>query len=350
MSASDAAPLPRLGEVFFDVRGSSRSMRLSWYADTDVAVFSIWQGGRCTGTFRLPIADLGRMIEILQRGPHDRRLPEGPAGYRSELDEFDGRPRAELGPPDQSYRDRDFGDRDARDRDVRDRDLQQTQAAGSDWGAGDDTESSRRAGARGSAWAARSGDYQEDDYPGRGGSDRDYRGQESADGYAGRRDHGESDYWDDNSGYQRSADGRGRFAGGEPAGADLPGPGFGDGRVADPRFADAEFADADFGRGFGDADFADASGAGYGDERFVPPYVRGQDETYLNDNTVVAPGERRGYDPRAYPDDRQAPSRRGSHHREPSWSEDPYYDEPEYRLSADAASGQRDSAGRHAGR
>ena len=70
MSASDAAPLPRLGEVYFDVRGESRSMRLSWYADTGVAVFSIWQGGTCTGTFRLPIADLPRMIEALQRGPH----------------------------------------------------------------------------------------------------------------------------------------------------------------------------------------------------------------------------------------------------------------------------------------
>ena len=73
MSASDAAPLPRLGEVFFDVRGNSRSMRLSWYADTGVAVFSIWQGGMCTGTFRLPIDDLARMIEILQRGPRGLR-------------------------------------------------------------------------------------------------------------------------------------------------------------------------------------------------------------------------------------------------------------------------------------
>src|SRR5690349_25088172 len=79
MSASDAAPLPRLGEVYFDVRGESRSMRLSWYADTGVAVFSIWQGGTCTGTFRLPIADLPRMIEALQRGPHgDAEDPAGP--------------------------------------------------------------------------------------------------------------------------------------------------------------------------------------------------------------------------------------------------------------------------------
>jgi len=74
MSASDAAPLPRLGEVFFDVRGEARTMRVSWYADTQIAVFSIWQGGTCTGTFRLPIPELPRMIEALQRGP------EGAAG------------------------------------------------------------------------------------------------------------------------------------------------------------------------------------------------------------------------------------------------------------------------------
>src|SRR5579859_3631407 len=69
MSAHDAAPLPRLGEVFFDVRGDSRTMRLSWYADTGVAVFSIWQGGTCTGTFRLPMSELPRMVDTLTHGP-----------------------------------------------------------------------------------------------------------------------------------------------------------------------------------------------------------------------------------------------------------------------------------------
>src|ERR1700761_9104852 len=94
MSASDAAPLPRLGEVFFDVRGSSRSMRLSWYSDTGVAVFSIWQGGTCTGTFRLPIDDLPRMVDALQRGPRGSGPPGGDApdltglpGGRSNLPE-----------------------------------------------------------------------------------------------------------------------------------------------------------------------------------------------------------------------------------------------------------------------
>ena len=86
MSASDAAPLPRLGEVFFDVRGNSRSMRLSWYADTGVAVLSIWQGGMCTGTFRLAIDDLPRMVETLQRGPDGQRA-QPPAAHRPGVDD-----------------------------------------------------------------------------------------------------------------------------------------------------------------------------------------------------------------------------------------------------------------------
>jgi hypothetical protein len=69
MSMTDPAPLPRLGEVFFDVRSKSRSLRISWYADTGVAVLSIWQGGTCTGSFRLPMGDLPRLIEALQAGP-----------------------------------------------------------------------------------------------------------------------------------------------------------------------------------------------------------------------------------------------------------------------------------------
>src|ERR1700761_3253456 len=93
MSASDAAPLPRLGEVFFDVRGSSRSMRLSWYSDTGVAVFSIWQGGTCTGTFRLPIDDLARLIDSLRRG-----VPGGQADEATGPIALSGqRPRLALG-------------------------------------------------------------------------------------------------------------------------------------------------------------------------------------------------------------------------------------------------------------
>ena len=78
MSEPDAVPLPREGEVFFDVRGESRTMRLSWYADSSVAVFSIWQGNRCTSTFRLPFGDLARMVETLQAGPPSREPDRHP--------------------------------------------------------------------------------------------------------------------------------------------------------------------------------------------------------------------------------------------------------------------------------
>src|SRR5215467_14658177 len=78
MSEPDAVPLPREGEIFFDVRGEARCMRLSWYADSAVAVFSIWQGNRCTGTFRLPFADLGRMAQALQSGPGKPAVTDRP--------------------------------------------------------------------------------------------------------------------------------------------------------------------------------------------------------------------------------------------------------------------------------
>ncbi len=116
MSASGAAPLPRLGEVFFDVRGDSRSMRLSWYADTGVAVFSIWQGDMCTGTFRLPISELPHMIDTLQRrpdlaGPADRAatsyLHELPAaGHQpdgDQADQADGCSHADRSPDAYSH-------------------------------------------------------------------------------------------------------------------------------------------------------------------------------------------------------------------------------------------------------
>ena len=110
MSASDAAPLPRLGEVYFDVRGESRSMRLSWYADTGVAVFSIWQGGTCTGTFRLPIADLPRMVEALQRGPHGDARGSGEARGAAEQRGRAGQRAGQAPEPDTGYSEPGFSD------------------------------------------------------------------------------------------------------------------------------------------------------------------------------------------------------------------------------------------------
>jgi hypothetical protein len=83
MPESDQSPPPHVGEVFFDIRGNSRSMRVSWYADSPVAVLSIWQGGVCTVTFRVAAGDLPRLIDALERGPGGRRPADqtGPPEY-----------------------------------------------------------------------------------------------------------------------------------------------------------------------------------------------------------------------------------------------------------------------------
>lgn len=90
---SGATPLPRDGEVFFDDRGKDRALRLSWHPDAQVMVISIWNGGVCSGTFRLPARDVPVFMESLAQAmpsspPRGRRhaAPEGradaPAGSR----------------------------------------------------------------------------------------------------------------------------------------------------------------------------------------------------------------------------------------------------------------------------
>ena len=71
MSASDAAPLPVSARFSLTCAETLARCGWSWYADTGVAVFSIWQGDTCTGTFRLPIPELPRMVEALAKGPPD---------------------------------------------------------------------------------------------------------------------------------------------------------------------------------------------------------------------------------------------------------------------------------------
>jgi len=58
--------LPVTGEVFLDARGSERALRVSWHAEADVVVLSLWRQGTCTGTFRLPAEDVPDLIEALR--------------------------------------------------------------------------------------------------------------------------------------------------------------------------------------------------------------------------------------------------------------------------------------------
>lgn len=224
MSASDAAPLPRLGEVFFDVRGNSRSMRLSWYADTGVAVFSIWQGGVCTGTFRLPIDDLPRMVATLQRGPQGGRARSAPPGEDPYGETVAvGQPRYPQRP-----------------------------------------------------------DYQSGSYP----RPDDYH---PAGDYAQPDDFG-TDFGPDY-----------RY--------DPPGP--------------EQFIDT-------------AGGPDYSQERFVPPYVRGQGEGYPIDNPADETEFGPGYGQAAFHPDRQPGPSRSDQYPEPPWTSAGYSDDPRYRLDPDS--------------
>lgn len=65
-------PLPTAGEVFLDARGSQRALRVTWHGEADLVVLSLWHGGTCTGTFRLPVAEVPDLIDVLRDGPRRR--------------------------------------------------------------------------------------------------------------------------------------------------------------------------------------------------------------------------------------------------------------------------------------
>jgi hypothetical protein len=344
MSASDAAPLPRLGEVFFDVRGNSRSMRLSWYADTDVAVFSIWQGGVCTGTFRLPMGDLSRMIEILQRGPdkrHERGSGRGPTVRRVRERGISEHGVSEHGVSehgagehgagqqgDHGYADSGYDpDYEADYNGQYDADYTVANASAHN---GPASEADYRSGTHGPASAGeygggeyRSGEYRSGDYipadygPGEHGSgdygSGDYGSGDYGSGDYGSGDYGSGDYIEpsyEDAGYR---DGGSR-AGGHRAGGHRAEPSGRD-EYGRPDFEQAAYAPRPGYWHEDDRYQADATGqrsvrtdqAGYGQQRFVPPYV----------------------------------------HPQPDSSESGYLDESEYRLPADPAAPSRHSADRY---
>jgi hypothetical protein len=62
----EVRPLPSPGDVFTDVRGEDRTMRVSYHADRGVVVVSLWVGGLCRGSFRLAEGEVGRLIDLLE--------------------------------------------------------------------------------------------------------------------------------------------------------------------------------------------------------------------------------------------------------------------------------------------
>lgn len=61
----EVLPMPAVGDVFRDVRGDDRTMRVSYHQDREVVVVSLWAGAACRGSFRLAADDAGRLVALL---------------------------------------------------------------------------------------------------------------------------------------------------------------------------------------------------------------------------------------------------------------------------------------------
>lgn len=53
---------------FSDARSPVRRMAVSTHSDLGILVLSLWQGDRCTGTFRLPMTEGARVVSTLVYG------------------------------------------------------------------------------------------------------------------------------------------------------------------------------------------------------------------------------------------------------------------------------------------
>lgn len=64
--------LPVRRDIFLDDRGDDRGLRVTTHADEGVVILSIWHGDKCAASFRLPVADTGRLIAMLAGGLTDQ--------------------------------------------------------------------------------------------------------------------------------------------------------------------------------------------------------------------------------------------------------------------------------------
>ncbi|MFI7214143.1 hypothetical protein [Micromonospora maritima] len=71
----EVRPMPGFGDLFTDLRGEDRTLRVSYHPDRGAVVLSLWSGPRCRGSFRLAEADVERFLALLtaMRDDADRR-------------------------------------------------------------------------------------------------------------------------------------------------------------------------------------------------------------------------------------------------------------------------------------
>jgi len=354
----------------------------------------------CTGTFRLPIGDLSRMIEILERGPSPQgrgRAPvsaahrgqeRGRGEYPADEDEIgllDAPSGAGGSAGPGGYAGAEYTADYGRTGQYAEGGLDGRSSAPADRRPGDHGASHGYDGGRGAA------EYPPADYGSAGYGDSGYEhpnyGDASRAGVSYGSDHlRAADYGA--AGYQPADYGAGQPDGQEPAAYDYNPAGYGRGGYAEdepgrrgshagpayspggygaggtdhltgehPQAGYHEGMRADSGSDYPSAGYAGQSafpagsrqrddsrfppdpgsrptpetdGIGYADERFVPPYVQGSGDSYLNDNQARAAGYQGELDAAGYPADAPPVSPPGGHHEE-QWPGEAYSYGAEYR-------------------
>ncbi|MGW9194166.1 hypothetical protein [Micromonospora chersina] len=57
--------MPSFGDLFTDLRGEDRTLRVSYHPDRGAVVLSLWNGTLCRGSFRMPADDVDRLLALL---------------------------------------------------------------------------------------------------------------------------------------------------------------------------------------------------------------------------------------------------------------------------------------------
>lgn len=59
---------PPHGDVFVGRDVPDKALRVSWHPESDRLVVSVWRADQCTGTVRLTVSDVSRLISTLADG------------------------------------------------------------------------------------------------------------------------------------------------------------------------------------------------------------------------------------------------------------------------------------------
>jgi hypothetical protein len=61
----EVLPMPAVGDLFTDIRGGQRTMRVSYHGDKGVLVVSLWAGTVCRGSFQMAADNVSKLIGML---------------------------------------------------------------------------------------------------------------------------------------------------------------------------------------------------------------------------------------------------------------------------------------------